>query len=1116
MIAIPPLDFSSIDLTRFRESLRESISVFHEIDQPMQFRVVDFLINGHDAEVLLDLRAALRRHGITKFFRLESRTLKPVNYQLSCTMLRLFKQSLTPPGYYQRLGQVCSQYPGLEHAPFTGDKRLPKWFNDLILFAVTLMYGVEFQVKEAERTCDCAPLLASLSEQETNQFLRLIVQSHEQSGSAMICGLGYLSGTGKYLEGNLDRLMAICLPEDELHEQLVSLLETNYVKPGKHLQDVIKLGMKVSRNNRSSIQGILERNKTEARPLLVQFLNKGDKTQRKRAAELLNKLYGRTIAPELAAALASEKDREVRASIEKFYSVYRDAEAYEQSLKMQLALPSVELAAGELPLPAGFVAMFQAYLDEALVQSKEQYKQSLHSYAMTESTDIHQSRTRPTPPSTDSLLATYIYMEGKSTVKPPANAWLFRVLQDSPSIQTWCNPRQLHLVQLMRLLDAVGGLQERSSALAVYHFRLLNQHRLAQVMPYGLREIDAAAELIFGRPDLMSRGYLMDAARYDFEDNAIWPAYTHQLKLLEESIAGVPFDQFDRTVPGRRQTALAIAGMLPVLPKQLEEAAWSLAFSDGCTLRPIPRALLKRQANCLQRAIAALGNRSSGARMGAAELLQELGQPEAIEPLKKALKREKLTPVQGYFLTALDQLGANVDEFIGRDKLLQDALKADRRPTRSMMWFDLKEVPNVRWASDDKPVDRVVLELWLLQCVRFKSTTCSSIMRRALAMCRRDDTLRLAHHILDKWIAFDTDEPDRIELEKRIRSEAQQLFKVFRVPGKNTEETTSDIESHIRRLINEELRSIQQQQSAHPERGLLAIVAAFGDAGCVAKMEDYIRNYHGNRALQAKDMLEVIPQIDDPTSLRVMCSLAAGFRNAAISKRAGELLRDLSERIGWTEEELAERTIPDAGFSLTKERLEEHVAQPPYMLLSYGRRQFRIVLKDDFETIVQRDDGSLAAELPSANKEDDKTLVRVAKAQLKTTRQVVQATKLQLAELFFHAMCSARTWTVKDWRERFLCNPVAGIACRRLVWSVQLDKDERTNFFQLLTDGSFVDGTGQVLQLQDDWKIRVAHPDQMESSLEQHWLQHLTAQGIHPLFHQTQEGIQQYGASTRS
>lgn len=1102
MIAIPALDFDSIDVHLFQQNLLEAIAAFHEVDQPMQVRIVDFLITGHDTEVLLDLRRALRQPACSKFFkRDDDEGLRPVDARHGVQLLKLFQQPLTPYGYYHRLGQVCSQHPDLSHSPYASEPRLPLWFNDLVRFAATLVAGAYYEALDGELRCDCLPICDSLGDAESEQLLRVMLEPTAYESGHVIRALSMLNGFGKYLGQQLDRLMSLCTGDPSQREGLVVLVEHYNIKPGRHLPQIIDWGFDVSRGNRKRFQDFIRRYRVDAKPHLLQRLSEGTPTQRIHAAQWLDKLYGSTIADQLAAALAGEKDKNVYTHIDQLYSVYRQAREYESVLAQELALPPVEIQTGSIPLPPGFTVKFQAFLDEAFAHSRQLYRQALHSHALKGQMDDQPSIVRPTMPTSDDLLELCLYVEGKSTNKPAENPWLFRVLQDWP-MEKWCKPHEIQLMQLMRLLDAVGGLQEQSSALVIYHFELLNAHRLAQPVAYGLREIDAAAEQLLGRPHLMSRGYLMDASRYPLEDNAIWPAYVSQLKLLEDSIAGVPLDQYDRDVTQRRQTALAIAGALPVLPKQLEAAAWSLVLADGWTLRPLARPLLAQQTNSLQLAIAALKHRSSGARMGAAELLQELKQPEAIEPLKQALRKEKLLPVQGQFLATLDSLGANVDEFIGREQLLEDALKADRRPTRSMAWFLLEEVPDVRWATDNQPIDRVVLEWWMLQCVRFESTTCSPIMRRALGMCRRDDTLRLAHFILDTWIKFDTDVPDRADLEQRVRAQAESLFKIFKRPEKSSPSSAIDVEAQVQRMIAAELRDIQRQQSAYPERGLLALVAAFGDGGCVEKMEATIHSYSGNRVPQAKALLEVVAQIDDPRSLRVLCSLAAGFRNASISRRAAELLGELSQRYGWTEDELAERMIPDAGFALTNSR-EAASAQATEMILSYGQRHFRATVNNQLEVVLLDEEGKTLRDLPAAKKEDEKAMVRAAKAQLKIARQVVQTTKEQLTERLFQAMCSSRSWTVKAWRQLLADHVLAGIACRGLIWSYESQPGAQAEHFQWHGDGSAIGAGGVFLQLADEGLIRVADPNQMPPAVEQYWMNHLAAQNIQPLFPQT-------------
>ena len=1103
MIALPIQDFASIDVNAFRELLREQLAVFCEIDQALQTRVVDYLITGHDVEVLLDLRDALRSPNRRRFFRTESGVLKPVDIAQGCRLLKLFGLTITPDRYYQRLGHVCSQCADMDSVGLAPDEHLPKWFNDLVRFAFVLTHdgsptnSANSKI-DARWTCPSGPMLASLEGNDVDHVLRNLLAYYGSKARSIGAALRYFGGLNGFLEQQLDRVIAIVRSDTALRGAALEMLEDYMVKLREHLAEVIDYRLVTSSGRPSVFQAILELHKTDARQVLLDRLKSGSTQQRSRSVQWLHKLYGEEIVPELVAALEHEADPKVRAAIHKLCAPYLEASEYQRALATSLSLPSIDMPTGVLPLPAGFTVKFQAFLDRALARSLKQTKRDVPTNAPSELGVLQSQQDAPIQPSPDELLALYLFMEGESTTKPPTQKWLFQVLLEEPDIQQWCEPQRLHLLHVMRLLDAIGSLQERSSALKVFHIELLLAHRRYQSVAYGLREMDAAAQAVIGRPHLMSRAYLMDGADYQLDATDTWPAFVDQLELLENSIAGVPLDQFDRDVTNRRRTALHIAAMLPVLPKQLEDAAWEVALNEAWTLRPLARPLLKCQPKCLQRAITALADRRAGARMGAAELLQELGSEEAIEPLKKALKKEKLRPVQGHLLAALETLNANVDEFIGREKLLLDAEKGVKRPPRSMMWFPMDALPVVRWACDNQALPPVVIKWWLIQCVEFKSTTCSPIMRRALALCRRDDTLRLAHFILDSWIKFDTDEPDHCELVARFQAQAESFVDSFPMFGQNKRE----IDEYVDHLVKEEIRALQRQQSTHSERGMLAIVAAFGDASCVEMIEKYIRTYHGNRTLQAKSLLEVIPQIDAPNSLRVLCSLAAGFRNAAIARRAAELFREKAQAFGWSKDEVAERIIPDAGFAISQSIAPSFEQQAPEMLLNYGPRSFRVIVDEQFQVSVLLEDGTRARDLPAAQKTDDKTLVRVAKAHLKSSREVLRTVEEHLTQRLHQAMMDRREWNVTTWRECLASHALAGIACRRLVWSVRSPTSDPLTYFQLLADGSVVDAHGQQLSLPEDWLISVARADQMERSVEQSWIDHLASKSVTTLFPQ--------------
>ncbi|PON09935.1 hypothetical protein C2W62_52795, partial [Candidatus Entotheonella serta] len=95
---------------------------------------------------------------------------------------------------------------------------------------------------------------------------------------------------------------------------------------------------------------------------------------------------------------------------------------------------------------------------------------------------------------------------------------------------------------------------------------------------------------------------------------------------------------------------------------------------------------------------------------------------------------------------------------------------------------------------------------------------------------------------------------------------------------------------------------------------LLAIAAAAGDRECVKLCEQYIRQWFGHRLAQWKCLVEVLAWIEHSGATQVLFSLANRFRTKAIRQAAEAHVQALAERQGWTRDELADRTIPDAGF----------------------------------------------------------------------------------------------------------------------------------------------------------------------------------------------------------
>jgi len=664
----------------------------------------------------------------------------------------------------------------------------------------------------------------------------------------------------------------------------------------------------------------------------------------------------------------------------------------------------------------------------------------------------------------------------------------------------------LHLMHVVRFMSVFRFTNVHHPQM--FHFTRedwLETHRSAQPTPYGLREVDAAfATLPNVDAGAIAATYLQSNNAWrtflDWESDAVWPCFVEHTDIFRGAILGVSAERNDYWVSERRRTAMRVAAMMPHLPRDIESAMWAVALGEGKTDRPAARRALHAAKNRLPRALAAIGDGKQAIRISGAEMLGELGDPEAVAPLKKALKKEKQELVKGAMLQAIESLGADVDEFLGRRKQLADAKKGlEKKRPKGMEWVPLDSLPEVRWADDNKPVAQEILHWWVIQSIQFKLPICGAILRRSVALCRQDDAAAFAKHLLADWIAFDTKTPTREEVIAEATKQASQHWnnkaaKWLREYYKTEEDYRDHLASQMQNTF---------LQSAIGQKGLLAIVSAAGDAQCVKMIERYIRTYHGHRLAQSKALLETLGWIEDATAVQLLLSLGNRFRTKAIRKRAAEMVEELADRQGWTMDQLADRTIPDAGFERETDDDGKPVGERAELVVDYGSRTFRVVLGDDLQPVITRDDGKQVKSLPAAAKDDDPDLVKAAKKEFSAAKKTVKEVVKSQAERLYEAACVQRSWPADEWRQYLARHPIAGSLCRRVVWAAQpQDESEKVRLFRPLEDGTLTDVHDDEFVLTDTDRVLVAHSSLLDETTEESWKQHLQDYDVPELFQQ--------------
>src|SRR5262249_24757414 len=262
------------------------------------------------------------------------------------------------------------------------------------------------------------------------------------------------------------------------------------------------------------------------------------------------------------------------------------------------------------------------------------------------------------------------------------------------------------------------------------------------------------------------------------------------------------------------------------------------------------------------------------------------------------------------------------------------------------------------------------------------------------------DREALGAFVLSAWIAHDLSPPSREDAEQRARADAQQTHaSITRYPQYYEGDPLKDLtlEQLVAHFLPGRLR--QPSGSAIGAKGVLALVAACGGAQIAPTTQQYLKEWYGYRAAQGKALIQMLAWVEHAAAIQLMLSVGSRFRTKGFQEEATRQAELLAERKGWTLDELADRTIPTAGFDESR-TLE----------LDYGGRTFIARLREDMTIGVEAADGKPISALPDARKDDDEAKVKEAKKRLAAARKEIKGILSLQKDRLYDAMCTGRAW----------------------------------------------------------------------------------------------------------
>ncbi|MDP9940536.1 DUF4132 domain-containing protein [Ectopseudomonas alcaliphila] len=565
----------------------------------------------------------------------------------------------------------------------------------------------------------------------------------------------------------------------------------------------------------------------------------------------------------------------------------------------------------------------------------------------------------------------------------------------------------------------------------------------------------------------------------------VWPFFAEHPEFLEEAFGLRPAPERSGYSQG---TALTLLEQFPVLPARFIPVLLELALGGSKTHRLDAQRLLETLPDIADRAVEALASSKQEIRTLAAEWLQRLGKPETIPALKAALAKEKRETVRAALLTALESLGEDIGEHLTPAVLLAEAKKGlQAKAPSSLAWLDLERLPACQW-QDGKPVAADILRWWVILACKLKEPAGNALLNRYLGLLAPASSSALGSFLLHAFIAQDTLNPSLEEAIAHAQSNLAQRMQSYKSWAKYSPEYADITEEQAFEALKKEHLGIYLG-SAIADKGILALTWCAPGHQLVSLLQAFMRDHYMRRS-QIEAMLGAAANSNEPLVIQLLLSVARRHRTASVQTRARELVEQIALRNGWSADELADRTIPSAGFD-----------ENGVLALQYGERLFSARLDAALKLELLNPDGKVVKALPEPRKSDDPALIKEAKTLFSTSKkELKQVVELQTQRLY-EAMCAARAWPVGEWREYLLQHPIMRHLLQRLVWA-EIASDGQERLFRPTEDGSLIDLDDDELDLADDSRIRLAHAALVDDGAAKGWVRHFKDYKIKPLFPQ--------------
>jgi predicted DNA-binding WGR domain protein len=267
--------------------------------------------------------------------------------------------------------------------------------------------------------------------------------------------------------------------------------------------------------------------------------------------------------------------------------------------------------------------------------------------------------------------------------------------------------------------------------------------------------------------------------------------------------------------------------------------------------------------------------------------------------------------------------------------------------------------------------------------------------------------------------------------------------------------------------------------AGYPKDGgwTLTQLGVLGGDHAARQLAPYIRVWPGEAAhARAVTGLDVLAAIGTDVSLMHLNRISETAKFKGLKENAKERITAIAESRGLTQEELADRLVPDLGLD-----------SDGSLSLDFGPRRFRVGFDELLAPTVRDEAGAVLRSLPKPNAKDDPEKAKAASDRWKALKKdATEASKVQMRRIEL-AMSIRRRWDAATFQLVFVDHPLMFHVARRLVWSV-FDADDRVvASFRIAEDRTLANADDDTFVLPETTednglRIGIPHPMQLDDA----------------------------------